>query len=90
MTRFFSVPDLATAPPIEHAAYSDRTARIMAEMSRLVYEPLPQETTDTEFPAEIRASVDRGDHAGVVEALVRRAIARAHEGSLAAFRRVEH
>lgn len=40
---FFKHDQLMDAPPIKRAAYSDRTAWIMAELSRLVYERLPNE-----------------------------------------------
>lgn len=43
MTHFFEHPELMKSPPIKRAAYSDRTAWIMAELSRLVYERLPNE-----------------------------------------------
>jgi len=40
---YFDHPELMAAPPIKRAAYSDRTCWIMAELSRLVYERLPNE-----------------------------------------------
>jgi hypothetical protein len=40
---YFAHPQLLAAPPVKRAAYSDRTAWIMAELSRLVYERLPNE-----------------------------------------------
>lgn len=43
MPMFFEHQDLVQAPPVRRAAYSDRTAWIMAELSRLVYERLPHE-----------------------------------------------
>ncbi|WP_419785887.1 lipase family protein [Pseudodesulfovibrio sp.] len=43
MPKFFKHPELMQSPPIKRAAYSDRTAWIMAEFSRLVYERLPNE-----------------------------------------------
>ncbi len=38
---FFQDSKLATNPPVKRAAYSDRTAWLMAEISRLVYEEFP-------------------------------------------------
>ncbi|WP_320171866.1 lipase family protein [Maridesulfovibrio sp.] len=43
MNAFFKHNQLMVAPPVKRAAYSDRTAWIMAELSRLVYERLPNE-----------------------------------------------
>ncbi len=43
MKYFFKYKKLINSPPIKRAAYSDRTAWIMAEFSRLVYERLPNE-----------------------------------------------
>ncbi|WP_027722892.1 lipase family protein [Maridesulfovibrio zosterae] len=43
MESYFTHQSLIKAPPIKRAAYSDRTAWMMAELSRLVYERLPNE-----------------------------------------------
>ena len=43
MVDFFHHAELMEAPPVKRAAYSDRTAWIMAELARLVYERLPNE-----------------------------------------------
>jgi pimeloyl-ACP methyl ester carboxylesterase len=56
------------------AAYSDRTAWIMAELSRLVYEPLPEEVSIVRLVSEIRAAVVSGGSGDAIEMLVRRAI----------------
>ncbi len=40
MKDYFLDRELAVRPPVKRAAYSDRTAWILAELSRLVYEPL--------------------------------------------------
>jgi len=40
-TTFFADINLAMNPPVKRAAYSDRTAWLMAEFSKLVYEPFP-------------------------------------------------
>ena len=74
MSNFFSDSDLVKAPPIKRAAYSDRTAWIMAEISRLVYEPLPGEVTIKALVKEIRSAVAKGDADDIVEALVSKMI----------------
>tara|TARA_R110000850_G_scaffold172790_1_gene298434 strand:- start:3085 stop:4161 length:1077 start_codon:yes stop_codon:yes gene_type:complete len=71
---YFDVPHLLAAPPITRAAYSDRTAWIMAELSRLVYEPLPEEVSIAELVSEIREAVKSGSPEDTVEMLLRRAI----------------
>lgn len=43
MKRFFEHDKLVKSLPIKRAAYSDRTAWLMSEFSRLVYERLPNE-----------------------------------------------
>lgn len=74
MTDYFSETSLAKAPPIKRAAYSDRTAWIMAEISRLVYEPLPGEISVKSMADEIKTAVEKGDTKDVIEALLSRAI----------------
>ena len=74
MGEYFDVRELLTPPPITRAAYSDRTAWIMAELSRLVYEPLPEEVSVTHLVGEIRQAVEKDESRDTVEALVRRAI----------------
>jgi hypothetical protein len=49
MDDYFKHEELMKSPPIKRAAYSDRTAWIMAELSRLVYEHLPSEKELEEF-----------------------------------------
>ncbi len=51
MPPFFPDLELVSSPPIKRAAYSDRTAYIMAELSRLVYEILPAEGKTVESSA---------------------------------------
>lgn len=79
--RYFDAPYLLATPPIKRAAYSDRTAWIMAELSRLVYEPLPEEVSVATLIAEIRAAVESGGSGEAVEMLVRRAIESGQEVS---------
>ena len=74
METYFSSPDLLKSPPIKRAAYSDRTSWIMAEICRLVYEPLPPEMTVEQLAEDIRASVSSGQAKDDLIALVKRAI----------------
>ncbi len=74
MSNFFSDTALVKAPPIKRAAYSDRTAWIMAEISRLVYEPLPSEVTIKALVKEIKSAVKSGKSNDIVEALVNKMI----------------
>lgn len=74
MADFFVSTQLLERPPITRAAYSDRTAWIMAEIARLVYEPLPSEVSVDNLAEEIREAVVSGQAADAVEALVRRAV----------------
>lgn len=73
MKGYFADRGLAARPPVKRAAYSDRTAWIMAELSRLVYERLPPEISTARMVAEIRAAVDQGKDDDIIAALVRRA-----------------
>ncbi|WP_320008049.1 lipase family protein [Maridesulfovibrio sp.] len=57
---FFKHGQLMDAPPIKRAAYSDRTAWIMAELSRLVYERLPNEQQLDELLERLIGAI-RGD-----------------------------
>jgi hypothetical protein len=74
MSDYFLDGSVSKAPPIKRAAYSDRTAWLLAELSRLVYEPLPDEVTVTKLVDEIKAAVEKGEHRDAVEALVKRAV----------------
>ncbi|MDI9246928.1 lipase family protein [Marinobacter sp. CHS3-4] len=74
MEAYFNSPVILRRPPIKRAAYSDRTAWIMAEICRLVYEPLPPEMTVEQLANDLRASVAEGDSDSDLLALVRRAI----------------
>ncbi len=74
MVIYFSDAKLVKAPPVKRAAYSDRTAWIMAEISRLVYEPLPGEVSIKTLVEEIKAAIGRGEVKDAVEALVKKAI----------------
>lgn len=74
MASYFDAPRLLASPPVTRAAWSDRTAWIMAELARLAYEPLPAEVSVTALAARIREAVAAGDADDVVEALVRRAV----------------
>jgi len=74
MTRYFDADSLLESPPLSRAAYSDRTAWIMAELSRLVYEPLPSEVSITNLVGEIKEAVESGSADDTVEALIRNAL----------------
>jgi triacylglycerol lipase len=74
MSNFFSDAALIKAPPIKRAAYSDRTAWIMAEISRLVYEPLPGEVTIKELVTELKSAVKQGDSDDILEALAKKMV----------------
>ncbi|HHC73392.1 MAG TPA: lipase family protein [Thiotrichales bacterium] len=74
MNDYFSDRALAQAPPILRAAYSDRMAWIMAEISRLVYDPLPPEMSVDCLLKEIIAAVKRGEEPDAVGALVSKAL----------------
>lgn len=76
MEVYFSDEALVKTPPVKRAAYSDRTAWIMAEISRLVYERLPSEKPVTALLQEIRAAVERGDADDALEGLLKAALAR--------------
>ncbi|WP_319469969.1 hypothetical protein [uncultured Pseudodesulfovibrio sp.] len=58
MPNFFEHPELMDAPPIKRAAYSDRTAWIMAELSRLVYERLPNEQELDELLKKLMGAIE--------------------------------
>ena len=72
MDDYFSDSALINTVPIKRAAYSDRTAWIMAEISRLVYERLPAEKTVTDVVDEIRQAIEKGEYEDVLEGLVSR------------------
>lgn len=74
MGQYFSDPALAGTPPVKRAAYSDRTAWIMAEISRLVYEKLPCEVTVARLVNEIKEAVAKGDYEDVARAVVEKAM----------------
>lgn len=70
MNTYFDDSRLLSALPIRRAAYSDRTAWLMAEISRLIYEPLPGETTVEEYVEELRKAIKEGRHEDLLEGLV--------------------
>lgn len=59
MPTFFEHPELMKAPPIKRAAYSDRTAWIMAELARLVYERLPNEQELDELLKKLMGAIEK-------------------------------
>jgi len=72
MEGYFTDTNLINTQPIRRAAYSDRTAWIMAEISRLVYERLPVEIKVTNVVDEIKNAIEQGEYADVLEGLVSR------------------
>lgn len=74
MDEYFSDSRLVNSPPIKRAAYSDRTAWIMAEIARLVYEPLPPEVTVKSYMKEIEDAIRKGEYHDVVEAVIHKAM----------------
>ena len=76
MNDYFPDSDLIKMPPVKRAAYSDRTAWLLAEISRLVYDPLPCEESSASLVQEIRSSIEKGEADDAVEALIKKAIKR--------------
>ncbi len=74
MDIYFPDKKLLAAPPIKRAAYSDRTAWIMAEISRLVYEQLPCEISIKTLVQDVKAAIKGGETEDVVEALIKKAV----------------
>ena len=72
MEDYFNDINLINTQPMKRAAYSDRTAWIMAEISRLVYERLPVEITVNNAIDEIRDAIKQGEYEDVLEGLVSR------------------
>jgi len=75
MGKYFNRPGILRSPPVKRAAYSDRTAWLMAEICHLVYEPLPDEMTVAALVTEIRDAVAKGAEDSALSALVSRAVA---------------
>ncbi len=73
MDGYFSDTALIKTPPVKRAAYSDRTAWLLAEISRLVYEPLPCEESSAGLIPAIRDAIAKGEADNVLEALISRA-----------------
>lgn len=73
MKDYFLDRELAVRPPVKRAAYSDRTAWILAELSRLVYEPLPPEVSIARLVAEVRRAVRGNEADSHMAALLQRA-----------------
>lgn len=76
MSDYFPDSDLVKMPPIKRAAYSDRTAWLLAEISRLVYDPLPCEESSASLVQEVRAAVVKGEADDMLEALIKKAVKR--------------
>ena len=76
MSEYFLDPNLIKLRPVKRAAYSDRTAWLLAEISRLVYDPLPCEESTNGLVQEIRLTIEYGEADDVVESLIKKAIKR--------------
>jgi hypothetical protein len=74
MSGYFSDAELLHAAPVLRAAYSDRTAWILAEIARLVYEKLPAEVRVDELVSRILESARTNRGQAVVRELVANAI----------------
>ena len=77
---FFCDEGLVEVLPTKRAAYSDRTAWLMAEFCRLVYEPLPEEVNAEAFVAEIKQLVQKGCADDELGAVLSRAMAAGQTG----------
>jgi hypothetical protein len=76
---YFVSSDLIQQPPVLRAAYSDRTAWILAELSRLVYEKLPVEIQVDEFVKEIITAAGSSKGPELVRELVIRSQQRGNQ-----------
>ena len=74
MAGYFDDPALIRRVPVLRAAYSDRTAWLLAEIARLVYEKLPAEIRVDELVLRILESARSQRGEAVVRALVAAAI----------------
>jgi hypothetical protein len=79
MSGYFSDASLIRQVPILRAAYSDRTAWILAEIARLVYEKLPSEIRVDELVSRILESARTSRGEAVVRELVAAAIENGHQ-----------
>jgi len=77
---YFEVPRLANTVPTQRAAYSDRTAWMLAEMSRLAYEQHATEPTVEAFAGRVKAAVESGADDEAVAALLKQAMAHRASG----------
>lgn len=80
MTRYFNRPEHLRRPPKVRAAYSDRTAWILAEMSRLVYERLPVEEEAGTFVEALMAAARSPDAEAAIRGLVMEILAGRQRG----------
>ncbi|EPJ42983.1 MAG: hypothetical protein OFPII_44150 [Osedax symbiont Rs1] len=75
---YFSERGVFKAPPIKRAAYSDRTAWLLAEFSRVVYEELPQEKTVDKLITEIKELVANGCFDSEIDGLLANLVERSN------------
>lgn len=71
MTEYFNSPKLVQDVPIMRAAYSDRTAWLMAEMSRLAYEPIPGAASIEDYVKELRVAIQKGNYEDKLTKLIK-------------------
>jgi len=72
--QYFDQELLKKVLPIKRAAYSDRTAYLMAEISRLVYENLPNEVSIIDLVHEIKENIKKDSDDNALKQLIERAI----------------
>ncbi|MFY0678686.1 MAG: DUF2974 domain-containing protein [Neptuniibacter sp.] len=67
--NYFSDPSLISSLPVKRAAYSDRTAWMMAELSRLIYEKLPLEISTLALFENVKKALENDDEKTVIDIL---------------------
>lgn len=72
--EYFDDSLILKALPVKRAAYSDRTAWLMAELSRLVYETLPGENSLQRKVDKVYSLVEEKKDKKRVEAIIKEAI----------------
>lgn len=69
---YFDKELLGKTLPIKRAAYSDRTAYVMAELSRLVYEKLPEDVSVKTLVTQISEEIKKEAGEEVLKELIKR------------------
>ena len=78
---YFESPEIIRHPPVLRAAYSHRTAWILAELSRLVYDKLPKERQIDELVQDIITAAGSSNGLELVRELVTRSQQRGNQVS---------